>query len=86
MSATRPFAARSRRYLIVVVSSDALVGGISAVIPAWISETLSWGNRVALLCVLGLIVWPTVIALYRGYRRNRIGIGFDEPGAVAWLS
>jgi hypothetical protein len=82
VSATKPFAAWSRRYLMVVVSADALVGGISAAIPASISETLSWGKRVALLCVLGLIVWPTAIALCRGYRRNRIGIGFDEPGAV----
>jgi exopolysaccharide biosynthesis polyprenyl glycosylphosphotransferase len=35
-----------------------------------------------LLCVLGLVIWPAAIALCRGYRRNRIGIGFDEPGAV----
>jgi len=28
------------------------------------------------------VVWPGAIALCRGYRRNRIGIGFDEPGAV----
>jgi exopolysaccharide biosynthesis polyprenyl glycosylphosphotransferase len=29
-----------------------------------------------------LVVWPAAIAICRGYRRNRIGIGFDEPGAV----
>ena len=33
-------------------------------------------------CLIGLVVWPAAIALCRGYRRNRIGIGFDEPGAV----
>jgi hypothetical protein len=35
-----------------------------------------------LLCLIGFVVWPTAIALCRGYRRNRIGIGFDEPRAV----
>jgi exopolysaccharide biosynthesis polyprenyl glycosylphosphotransferase len=80
--ASKRFAAWSRRYLIVVAAADALVGGIAAAVPASISDTLSWGNRVALLSLLGLIVWPAAIALCRGYRRNRIGIGFDEPGAV----
>ncbi len=31
-----------------------------------------------LLCVIGLLFWPTAIALSRGYRRVRIGVGFDE--------
>ena len=39
-------------------------------------------NAVPLLCLVGLVVWPAAIAMCRGYRRNRIGIGFDEPGAV----
>lgn len=80
--ARKRFATWSRRYLILVAGADALVGGISAAVPASISDTLSWGNRVTLLCVLGLVIWPAAIALCRGYRRNRIGIGFDEPGAV----
>ena len=47
------------------------------------SATRSPGaTRVALLCLVSLVVWPAAIALCRGYRRNRIGIGFDEPGAV----
>ncbi len=37
---------------------------------------------VPLLCLVGLVVWPAAIAMCRGYRRNRIGIGLDEPGAV----
>ena len=53
-----------------------------AAIPASISNTLSGRNAVPLLCLVGLIVWPAAIAICRGYRRNRIGIGFDEPGAV----
>ena len=80
--ARKRFAAWSRRYLLLVVSADAVVGGIAAAVPASISDTLSWGNRALLLCLVGLVVWPGAIALCRGYRRNRIGIGLDEPGAV----
>jgi exopolysaccharide biosynthesis polyprenyl glycosylphosphotransferase len=80
--ASRRFAAWSRRYLLLLVGADALVGGIAAAVPGSISDTLSWGHRVALLCLVSLVVWPVAIALCRGYRRNRIGIGFDEPGAV----
>jgi exopolysaccharide biosynthesis polyprenyl glycosylphosphotransferase len=80
--ASKRFAAWSRRYLLVLVGADALVGGIAAAVPASFSDTLSWGHRIALLCLVGLVVWPTAIALCRGYRRNRIGIGLDEPGAV----
>jgi exopolysaccharide biosynthesis polyprenyl glycosylphosphotransferase len=76
------FAAWSRRYLIAVATADALVGGIAAAIPASISNRLSGHNAVPLLCLIGLVVWPTAIALCRGYRRNRIGIGFDEARAV----
>jgi exopolysaccharide biosynthesis polyprenyl glycosylphosphotransferase len=79
---SKRFAAWSRRYLIVVIAADALVGAVAAAIPASLSDTLSWGHRVALLCLVGLVVWPAAIAACRGYRRNRIGIGFDEPGAV----
>ena len=80
--ANKRFAAWSRRYLLLVVSADAVVGGIAAAVPASISDTLSWGNRILPICLVGLVVWPAAIALCRGYRRNRIGIGFDEPGAV----
>ena len=81
--ATKRFAAWGRRYLILVASADALVGGISAATPASISNTLSGRPHVVpLLCLVGLVVWPAAIAMCRGYRRNRIGIGLDEPGAV----
>jgi len=80
--ANKRFAAWSRRYLIAIATTDALVGGIAAALPASISDTLSWNHRAVLLCLLGVLVWPVAIALSRGYRRNRIGIGFDEPGAV----
>ena len=80
--ASKRFTAWSRRYLMLVAGADALVGGIAAAVPASISDTLSWGHRVVLICLVALIVWPAAIALCRGYRRNRIGVGFDEPGAV----
>jgi exopolysaccharide biosynthesis polyprenyl glycosylphosphotransferase len=79
---SKRFATWSRRYLVLVASADALVGGISAAVPASISNTLSAQNAVSLLCLMGLVVWPAAIAICRGYRRNRIGIGLDEPGAV----
>jgi exopolysaccharide biosynthesis polyprenyl glycosylphosphotransferase len=80
--ARKRFATWSRRYLVLVASADALVGGISAAVPASISNTLSGHNAVPLLCLVGLVVWPAAIAVRRGYRRNRIGVGFHEPGAV----
>jgi exopolysaccharide biosynthesis polyprenyl glycosylphosphotransferase len=79
---SKRFATWSRRYLIFVAIGDALVGGIAAAVPASISNTLSWGNMVFPLALLGLLIWPTAITLCHGYRRDRIGIGFDEPGAV----
>jgi exopolysaccharide biosynthesis polyprenyl glycosylphosphotransferase len=87
--ASKRFATWSRRYIMLVASVDALVGGISAAVPASISDTLSGHtdalsghNAVPLLCLIGMVIWPAAIAICRGYRRNRIGIGFDEPGAV----
>jgi exopolysaccharide biosynthesis polyprenyl glycosylphosphotransferase len=81
--ATKRFAVWSRRYLMLVAGADALVGGIAAAVPASISDTLSGQpNAVLQLALVGLIVWPAAIAMCRGYRRHRIGIGLDEPGAV----
>jgi exopolysaccharide biosynthesis polyprenyl glycosylphosphotransferase len=87
--ASKRFATWSMRYLILVAGADALVGGISAAVLASISNTLSspkdtlaGHNAVSLLCLLGLLIWPASIAICHGYRRNRIGIGFDEPRAV----
>jgi exopolysaccharide biosynthesis polyprenyl glycosylphosphotransferase len=81
--ASKRFTGWSRRYLMLVASADALVGGLAAAVFASISDTLSGQqNTVLRLCLIGLLVWPTAIALCRGYRRNRIGVGFDEPGSV----
>ena len=77
------FAAWSRRYLIALASADAIIGGMAAAVPASISDTLSGQPyRVAMLCLIGMVVWPTAIALRQGYRRGEIGLGLDELRAV----
>jgi exopolysaccharide biosynthesis polyprenyl glycosylphosphotransferase len=83
--ASKRFAAWSRRYLMILAVADALIGGIAAAVPASISDTLSGrsgSNAVSELFLVGLLIWPTAIALRRGYRRDRIGVGFDELRAV----
>ena len=42
------------------------------------NATLYGYRAMPLLCVIGLLFWPTAIAFGRGYRRARIGVGFDE--------
>jgi exopolysaccharide biosynthesis polyprenyl glycosylphosphotransferase len=83
------FTAWSRRYLMILATADALIGGTAAALPASISDTLSGRSPapaghtvVPVLCLIGLAVWPAAIALRRGYRRDRIGVGFDELRAV----
>jgi exopolysaccharide biosynthesis polyprenyl glycosylphosphotransferase len=85
--ANKRFAAWSRHYLMILAVMDALIGGIAAAVPASISDTLSGqaapnNNAVPLLCLVGVLIWPAAIALRRGYRRDRIGVGFDELRAV----
>jgi exopolysaccharide biosynthesis polyprenyl glycosylphosphotransferase len=84
--ASKRFAAWSRRYLMILAVADALIGGIAAAVLASISDTLSGrsggSNAVPELFLVGLLVWPAAIALRRGYRRDRIGVGFDELRAV----
>jgi exopolysaccharide biosynthesis polyprenyl glycosylphosphotransferase len=76
------FATWSRRYLTLLAGADAIVGGLAAGLPASFSNTLTGRNAVPILCLVGLVVWPIAIALNRGYRRARIGVGLDELSAV----
>ena len=77
------FAAWSRRYLTVLASADAVIGGTATAIPASISNVLSdWPYAVLVLGLVGMVVWPAAIALRLGYRRARIGVGLDELHAV----
>ena len=72
----------SLRYVLVLAGVDALIGGVAAAIPASLSDTLYAYQAVPLLCVIGLLFWPAAIAVSRGYRRARIGVGSDEFRAV----
>jgi exopolysaccharide biosynthesis polyprenyl glycosylphosphotransferase len=80
--ARKRFAVWSLHYLMVLAAADALLGGVAVAVPASMSPTLSAYQAVPLLCLVGLLVWPTAIGLSQGYRRSRIGIGFDELRAV----
>ena len=76
------FAAWSLHYLAVLAAVDALIGGIAAVVPASMSHTLNLYRVVPLICLAGLLFWPSAIALSQGYRRTRIDVGSSEFRAV----
>lgn len=77
------FAAWSRRYLILLASADAVIGGIATAIPASISDTLSrWPYAVVVIALIGMVIWPAAIGLRHGYRRRWVGVGLDELRAV----
>ena len=70
------------RYVLVLALVDSLIGGVAAALPASRTDTLYACQAVPLLCVMGLFFWPAAIAVSRGYRRSRIGVGSDEFRAV----
>jgi exopolysaccharide biosynthesis polyprenyl glycosylphosphotransferase len=76
------FAVWSLRYVLVLAGVDALIGGIAAATPSALNNTLYTYQAVPLLCLIGLLFWPVAIAVSRGYRRARIGVGSDEFRAV----
>jgi hypothetical protein len=76
--ARQRFAVWSLRYLLLLAGVDALIGGATAALLASMSATLYAYQAMPLLCVIGLLFWPTAIGISRGYRRARIGVGFDE--------
>ena len=80
--ARQRFAEWSLRYVLVLAGVDALIGGVSAAVPASLSPTLYAYQAVPLLCLIGLLLWPTAIGVSRGYLRARIGVGSDEFRAV----
>lgn len=73
----------SRTYILLLAACDILVGAVATALPAQFSNTLSPRiGLVALLAVLGAIVWPVSIGLARGYVRSRVGVGSEELRAV----
>jgi exopolysaccharide biosynthesis polyprenyl glycosylphosphotransferase len=82
VSARRRFAEWSLRYISILAAVEGLIGGVAAAVPASMSETLSANQAVPLLCLIGMLFWPAVVGLNRGYRRTGIGVGSDEFRAV----
>ena len=77
------FAQWSRRYVLKLAAADAVVGAAATAIPASFSGTLGHPpSSVAMLALIGAVVWPLAIGLSRGYQRSRVGIGSDELRAV----
>jgi exopolysaccharide biosynthesis polyprenyl glycosylphosphotransferase len=76
------FAEWSLRYALVLAGVDAFIGGLAAAIPALTSGALHAYQVVPLLCLIGLLFWPAVIGISRGYLSAQIGVGSDEFRAV----
>ena len=74
----------SQRYVIALMMVDAVIGATSAAIPASVSNTLSGQGwvTVALIALVGAVVWPATVALARGYQRRGVGFGSEELRAV----
>lgn len=77
------FADWSRRYITRLALADTLIGAVATAVPARFSDTLSHSLALmALLALVGAVVWPVSIALARGYLRTRVGVGSEELRAV----
>lgn len=77
------FSAWSRRYVATLALADVAIGAIAAAVPTLFSNSL--GRQltvVALLALVGAVVWPLAIGLARGYIKNHVGAGSDELRAV----
>ena len=53
----------SLRYVLVLAGVDALIGGVAAALPASLTDTLYAYQAVPLLCVIGLLFWPSAIGV-----------------------
>jgi exopolysaccharide biosynthesis polyprenyl glycosylphosphotransferase len=82
VTARQRFAEWSLRYVVALVGVDALIGGVAAALAASRSDTLYAYQAVPLLCLIGLLLWPIVVGVSRGYLRARLGVGSDEFRAV----
>ena len=78
------FSAWSKRYAARIMLADAMVGGTVSAALATYSNTLSDEGTgvVALLTLIGAILWTGAIAVARGYNRARVGSGSDEIRSV----
>lgn len=75
----------SRRYVGVLVFSDALIGAAAVLAPAMFSINLREGYLSAFLLpltMLGAMLWPIAVSAMRGYLRSAIGVGSEELRSV----
>ena len=83
------FAVWAHRYLYALGALDVVVGATAALVPSMLSDTLSSSpDRIALLAVVGAVLWPLAVAMMKGYQRRAVGVGSDEVRAVlrAWVA
>jgi exopolysaccharide biosynthesis polyprenyl glycosylphosphotransferase len=79
----RNFEKWSRRYVLALVVYDLFIGALAAAVPAQFSTSLGGRHAfVGLLALVGAMVWPSTIALARGYVHTRVGVGSEELRAV----
>jgi exopolysaccharide biosynthesis polyprenyl glycosylphosphotransferase len=79
------FSSWSARYVNRLGLADALIGGLSVLVPALFSFRLREGGLseyLILLILIGATAWPLAIFAMRGYTPSTIGVGTDEPRAV----
>lgn len=79
----KTFSVWSRRYVVGLALTDALIGVVATVVPTRFSNTLGDDTFLVLvLAGLGAILWPAAIGLARGYVRTRVGVGYEELRSV----
>lgn len=78
------FSQWSRRYVLRLALTDAVIGGLLAAALAAYSNTLSrqGPGTVLVLALAGAGLWVAAVGLARGYHRGRVGFGSDELRSV----
>lgn len=78
------FSEWSRRYVLRLAATDAVIGGVLSAALAAYSNTLSGRGlgTVAVLALVGATLWTAAIGMARGYQRGRVGFGSDELRSV----
>ncbi len=77
------FSEWSRRYVLRLVATDAVIGGVLSAALAAYSNTLSGRGlgTVAVLALVGATLWTAAIGMARGYQRGRVGLGWTSCAA-----
>jgi exopolysaccharide biosynthesis polyprenyl glycosylphosphotransferase len=79
----RQFRDWSGRYIREIIALDVVVALFGMAVNGALATELSLGRQpTPMWFVLGCLIWPTAIAVVRGYERTRVGIGGDEMRAL----